>query len=246
MDKSGAIPLNVQKRVRIPVQEGEVVGRTGRTGIDFSVRDTELVLPGFVVPEHYAGESWKIHSADLFEYFREPLRSQLLAKDLRQAEPRGGKIDYDIDGRLVGNWFVAGTNGYAGLTRGEGYWKTHLAIAYDALDPTGIVVSIGDWRGEARQFGVQGNAPDPKDVNIATGLVKYELLQPDWVVARTGKRWDRWRYADGLSFKPHVERVEGVILLQLVAPRTLKVATFPGKTALDVDDFAGAAKLYER
>jgi hypothetical protein len=40
--------------------------------------------------------------------------------------------------------------------------------------------------------------------------------------------------------------VQGVILLQLVAARTLKVATFPGKTARDVDDFAGAAKLYER
>ncbi len=65
---------------------------------------------------------------DPFAYFEEPLRTHLLEKNLRAAEPRGGRVDFDIDGRLVGNWFLEGT-------KGDDEQKA-LAFVYDYLDPT--------------------------------------------------------------------------------------------------------------
>ena len=66
---------------------------------------------------------------------KEPLRSQLLALDERDIAPRWGKIDYDVNGKLVGNWFRVGSGGYAGMQRGgEGYWDGNLAVVYDGND----------------------------------------------------------------------------------------------------------------
>ena len=121
----------------IQVQAGQVIGRVSpdQTVMDFAVQDTDIVLSGFVMPSRYDGEPWKIHTVDPFDYFEEPVRSRLLENVLRTAEPRGGKIDYDIDGRLVGNWFLDGTVGY-------GSRIDRLAIAYDHIDPTQIRISM--------------------------------------------------------------------------------------------------------
>lgn len=245
----GSIGPNEIKNFRMPVAEGELVGKTGAFGIDLYVWDLNKKLTGFINPKSYSTESWKIYSAQFFDYVKEPLKTQLLAKDLRQLEPRFGKIDYDIDGRLVGTWFEKDTNGYAGLHSGEGYWAGHLSIAYDALDPFGIIVSIGNWAGTAAQFGVRGNAPDPKDVRVETGLVKYELLQLNWIEASTGKQWTRRNYIPDPLFRPidtGANSVKGVLLLQLMESRILKLETFPGKTAAEVSGFTPAARLYER
>jgi len=246
----GSVGENETKAMRVPVDEGELVGRTGPYGIDLYVWDLNVNLSGYVNPKTYASEGWKLHSAQFYDYLKEPLRTELLDKTPRRATPRFGKIDYDIDGKLVGNWFQEGTNGYAGLNRGkEGYWAGHLAIVYDALDPSGIIISIGDWNGEAKQFGVRGNAPDPKDVGVNTGLVSYELLQPDWAIAATGEHWDRRHYVKEAKFKPidtAPNAIQGVILVQLIEPRKLKVELFPGKTATQVSGFTEQAKLYAR
>ena len=73
-----------------------------------------------------------------------------MAKSPRTAEPRGGRIDYDIDGRLVGSWFLEGTVDYSGGStpticgnRPCPYWTGHLSIAYDHIDPEQIRISIG-------------------------------------------------------------------------------------------------------
>src|SRR5258706_10490289 len=78
----------------IAVKAGEVIGHTGPHGIDIYVWNADLTLTGFVNPDQYtAGEDWKTHTADPYEYFVEPIRSQLLAKNPRLMTPRGGKID---------------------------------------------------------------------------------------------------------------------------------------------------------
>src|SRR6266508_2685001 len=117
--------------VQIKVKKGELVGRIGGQTLDFAVYDYTKILPGFIVPEHYLAESWKLHVVDPFQYFEEPLRSQLLALDPRQAEPRQGKIDYDQDGKLVGTWFKEGNNGF-GDTGGQNPspWRAHLSFVY--------------------------------------------------------------------------------------------------------------------
>ena len=228
----------------IQVEDGELLGKIGGQTLDLSVNYDKVVLKGFIVPEHYERESWKIHTVDPLDYFTEPLRTQMLAKDVRQVEPRGGKIDYDIDGRLVGNWFVEGTNGYAG-NNPSAYWDTHLSMVYDAIDPSFIVVSLGKFDGESKQFGVKGNAPDPATVSKESGIVKYELMV--------------YHYFDGsgemlngmTTFKNDLKAnvvgdVKGTVLFQLLEDRRLKVETFPGKTADQVGGFTSSAVVYER
>ncbi len=231
--------------VRIPVEAGELIGYYEKN-VDYNLVDKEIVLDGFTTPEFYKAEEWKIHVPDTYEYFNEPVRSRLIEKSLRTAEPISGKIDYDIDGRLVGSWFLEGTNGYAGDgTDKEKYWFGHLSIVYDAYDPERIVFSIGNYEGEdSRQFGVKGNSPNPSEIGIEDGLIKYELAGYDYV-APDGNPWDRKSLVKGIKTKSN-DIVEGVALVQMLEQRKLKLETFPGKTASQVNGFTNNAKIYER
>jgi hypothetical protein len=184
--------------------------------------------------------------ADLFDHTQEPLRSQLLALDERDASPRWGKIGYDIDGRLVGNWFRVGSGGYRGLNpMVEGYWEGHLAVVYDGNDPGQIDVSIGNYQGAARQFAVIGNSPDPANVAESTGLIRYELGVVETYALATGQRWD------GKAYVPHIRtRASGgviaTVLMQMMAARSLKLEIFPGKSASQVAGFDANAVMFER
>ena len=228
------------------VEAGEVIGRA--PGFDFSVHNDEVTLDGFIVPEHYDAEPWKIHTVSMFDHFIEPIRNQLLEKNIRQKEPRSGKIDYDIEGKLVGNWFEENTNGYFGkeeYQRSIGYWSTHLAFAYDGLDPDLIIVSMGEYNNEAMQFAVKGNAPDPKDVSVSTGLVKYELVAWQYLTENGGE-WDRKGFAKITGSKRFENQVEGAVLAQMIGGRKLKFEAFPGKNAAEISGFTDKAKTYER
>jgi len=236
---------SMTKNTNIPVASGEVIGRAN--AFDFSVHDDDVVLKGFIVPEHYDGEPWKIHTVDMFAYFVEPIKTQLLDKNIKQSDPKAGKIDYDVDGRLVGNWFVQNTNGYRGTESNQKagrYWATHLSFAYDGIDPSLIMISIGDYNGESKQFSVKGNSPNPKDVGVSTGLVKYELVNYDYMVGDTGRYWDRISYAKGVK-AVGTNEVQGVVLVQLMSDRKLKVESFSGKSAAEVTGFSTPI-IYER
>ncbi len=249
-DAIGKLQPNQSATPNYTVKEGELIGYTGQptaNGIDVWVENDDSTLTGFVNPDEYTkAESWKTHVVDLFEYTREPLKTQLLALDLRDALPRWGKIDYDIDGRLVGNWFRQGSGGYGGnQAGGEGYWDGHLAVVYDANDPSQIVISFGNYQGQPQQFAVVGNTPDPATVSQASGLVAYELGQIVPYSGDTGQAWDH------MSYLPHIKvragtPASGTVLMQMVAQRQLKMEVFPGKTAAQVNEFDSGALLYER
>jgi hypothetical protein len=236
----------------IKVKAGDVIGHTGTHGIDIYMWNQNSTLKGFVKPDQYVkAEGWKLHTVDPYMYFVEPVKSQLLAKNPRTAEPRGGKIDYDVDTHLIGTWFRQDSGGYASTVKpGEGVntWAGHLSFAPDAFDPNGFMVSIGDWQGSARQFGLilGGTQPHPKDVNYGSGIVKYELHPYHWTVASTGKSWDNISYQGPVTFTPE-SKVEGVLLVQLSADgETLKIEEIPGKTAKQVTGFGSNTMIYER
>lgn len=241
LEKAGELKQNFSNYVNVPVEAGEVVAYA--TATDFSVHNTETKLKGFVTPSLYT-EEWKIHTVDPFDYFDEPLKSNLLAKSLRSAEPRGGKIDFDVEGKLVGNWFLKGTNGYAGGGTGD-YWKGHLSFAYNHIDPSAVMVSVGDYAGESsRQFAVRGNAPDPASVGVETGLVNYELVNLEYFTP-DGSYWNRRSFVAGLKAKDDAV-VQGVALVQMLENRKLKLELFPGKKASEVQGFTQNALSYER
>jgi len=229
---------------RIPIKEGQLIGRIGGQTLDFGVYNNDVRLGGFINPESYYGEPWKIHTDDPYKYFKEPAKSILLAKNPRHAEPRGGRIDYDISGKAVGNWFVEGTNGYKGVSQ-DRYWDGHLALVYDFLDPTQIRFSIGNFGGKAKQFGVKNNAPDPATVDTSTGLVRYELTQSLYVDKKTGQGW-RMMNAAGDIAGVNAEFVEGTALVQMIEDGRLKAEVFPGKKAAQVSGFTEKARVFER
>lgn len=230
----------------VPVKEGQVLGREGASsqGVDLWVADLRTLAPGYALPQHYEAEAWRLYAIEPYTLFREPLRSQLQAKSIRRAEPLGGKADYDIDGRLIGGWFVENTNGYGGLQQ-SGFFKTHLAVTTHAYDPSGVMVSFGDFGGQARQFAVTGNAPHPAEVTVASGLVKYELRFGGYLHKQTGRTWNYVEPFDDFEVRPFRE-VQGTVLLQMVGERRLKVESFPGKSASEVQGFTAAAVFYER
>ena len=232
--------------VAIKVQEGELIGRIGGQTLDFAVYDYTKILPGFIVPEHYLGESWKLHVVNPFPYFKEPVRTQLLALNPRQVEPREGKIDYDIDGKLVGTWFKKGNNGF-GETGGVNSvpWRAHLSFVYDYMDPSALAISIGDYGGESAQFGVKGNSPDPATIDVNFGLHKYELTFIEYYRSLSGENWDRMHVYTDIKARPQ-SNVQGVVLVQMLETRKIKFEAFPGKTAEQVSGFDEKAQIYER
>ncbi len=226
----------------VTVSAGEQIG-SFQGNVDYNVVDTTVTLTGLLVPEHYDAEPWKIHAPNSFTYFTDAIRDQLVAKSLRSAEPVGGRFDYDVDGFLVGTWFQEGTNGYAGANQAR-YWAGHLAVAYNHLDPSLIVISLGTFDGRSAQFAVRGNTPNPIDVSVDTGPVAYELVRYEFWVG--DQPWDRVSLVQGLQARGIDDEVFGVVLFELLAPRTLKVEIFVGKTADQVDGFTAAALTYER
>ena len=239
----------------IPVKSGQVVGRIGGQTLDFGVYDYETVLSGFIFPEHYDREPWKIHTVDPFPYFPQAIREVFLARNLRKVEQLAGKIDHDIDGALSGNWFEKDTNWYAGVDPAR-YWDGHLSVAPDYLDPTKWMFSIGHWLGEhdgsgAASYLILDADPNPQNITVADGVVKYELGYRQYCTIDEpklcGLQWD----GKSRLFAQHMtenvpEPIVGVVLLQMIEDRLLRVEAFPGKEAAEIEDFTAAAKLYER
>lgn len=231
----------------VRVTSGDLIGKIGGQTLDFAVWDTEKPLSGFVVPKRYEGEAWKIYTADPLDYYTDDVKAQALAKYVRMQEPRSGKIDYDQDGKLIGNWFQVGTNGYAGpIGHGEsGYWNGHLSISPYFLDPNSFLISIGNWPSQASQFAAKESGPDPAMVDPDTGLVKYNLVEYRNYVS-SGLQWDNMTLPNSPISMHKLSSIQGCILLEMMGPRSLKAQAFKGKGCASVSGFTADATMYER
>ena len=215
------------------LKAGDPIARYGSQNLDWSVHDANTVLEGFVAPARYEDERFKIHTVDPFQFYREPARAALLDKMLRKTEPRAGKIDYDIEERIIGNWFLEGTNDSLDA-------QTALSIVYGYIDPTQLRISIGADMGIDDSlcgpcfgsYGVRGNGPDPANVGVGAGLVKYELMSRDeeraWVSERVG------------------DTSLGTFLVQHLGDRRIRVEVIPGKSPEEVSGFSDKARTYRR
>lgn len=201
----------------IKVKQGELIGKLAEHPFDFSVHDSNVSLPGFLNPKRYENEPWKIHTVDPFDYFSDSVKTELLTKVTRIAEPRGGKIDYDLEGKLVGSWFK---EGYDSKNIDGRFWDGELTIAYNSFDPSQIFISIGDFNGRSKQFAVLGNKPDPKNVGVGQ-LVKYDLLSFSYTDTE-GKNWSEDSYTPEVKLIPG--KTEGSITFKLKDKDTLEVA----------------------
>jgi len=230
-------------QVNIPIEAGEVIGWYDRN-VDYNVVDQDITIGLINLDSFSRAEEWKPHVQDPFLYFNNELQERMISLSLKDEEPFGGKIDYDIDGKLIGMWFEEGTNGYAGkIFPSEAYHQGHLAIAPDHLDPSYTIVSLGTYDGgtEGYQFGVKEDV-NPAQIGV-NEHVKWELVDTDYFV--DGQHWNRWSFTKGIEARQR-ETVLGVVLFELIEDRKLKVETFPRKTASQVNGFTENVKVYER
>lgn len=248
-DKNAKVNGNFsQARLGIPVKAGQLVGYIGGQTLDFAVWDTEKPLTGFISPDLYKGERWKIYTADPLDYYTDEVKELVLGKYLRTDANKSGRIDWDKDGKLIGNWFAEGTNGYEGdRYQADGrYWRGHLSIAPDYLDPSYYVASFGTYAvaGDGEQFKIKSSQPDPKDVDVKTGLVKYELVAGSYKA--NGQLWDNRSLAKDPKVNVDGSPVKGCVLLEMLENRKLKAEPVPGKTCANISGFSSTAKVYVR
>ncbi|PIS41556.1 MAG: hypothetical protein COT25_02415 [Candidatus Kerfeldbacteria bacterium CG08_land_8_20_14_0_20_42_7] len=231
--------------INFEVKSGQLIGRIGEQTLDFAVWDTTKPLKGFIIPEHYLAEEWKLYTADPLDYYSDDIKTQALSKYLRTVEPRSGKIDYDIDGKLIGTWFQEGTNAYAGVSgeAGMNYWVGHLSFVPDYLDPNGFQISIGNWPEGAEQFAVRGNHPDPVTVDVDTGLVKYTLAHVQYKIG--DDYWNRMALVSPITFIPE-DSALGCALAELTDTRTLRFEAIPNTPCVQVIGFSDNALTYTR
>lgn len=250
----GTVERGQSKNVKVKITAGQIIARVGGQSLDVVVLDQYTAPKQYIVPSHYT-EVGKKYKTDPFPFYTQAIRDQLYTKTIRVADPRGGRFDYDIDGKAVGTWFLQGTNGYSGKENfGPYYWNGHLSLVYDPLDPTQIIISIGKWpkigatESEIKsgwQFTVTGNTPDPKNVDVSSGMVKYEVNYYSYVLQNNPTQMWNFQSNQG-PVTPKSNYAEGILLVQMMDNRLLKVETFPGKTAAQVTGFTSAAQLYER
>jgi len=139
--------------------------RLGTTGSSF---DSDLgvindgVMLSFVNPSRYGSEL--LHTDAPLKFFEEPLRSQLYAKVRGIGPDLDGRIDFDVAGRLSGNWF------------GESD-STPLAFIYNSYDPSEVRISVAGGLSQVGVFGIAATDPSPRDVSVASGRVRYTITR---------------------------------------------------------------------
>jgi hypothetical protein len=219
---------DVGRSAFIEVKAGDTLGFVGpHPALDFAVTDRALALQ-FLNPSRYPTDF--VYGASGFDYFTPAIRSDILAITTRQVPPRAGRHDYDVDGRIVGNWFREGTTSFI-------QWSRQLAIVYHHVDGDRILISDGspmldvpgfEDPGSPNWWFVRGNAPRPEDVGESDGMIKYDLITP---------------FFNGPEA---ANPTLGVMLVQMTATRKLRVEVFEGVMPGDVTGFTAAAKMYER
>jgi hypothetical protein len=213
------------------VKSGEVIGYTsGRSLLDLGCVDSEVTLKGFVNPDRYPEST--VHCVSPSKLYEDPLRRQLYSKVLRDSTDKDGRIDYDIAGHLVGNWFLEGLS-VADSSRGSpAIWAKQLAFAYDVHEPNARRASIGGTVAPAGLYWLSADSPDPAEVNVKSGSVRLILTDP---VPRD---------ADSSHRKP--PSALGVLLVQMLTPSRVKVEFFPSQSGEGTMDFSESARIYER
>ena len=141
------------------VTAGQRLGTTGSAyAVDLGVINQAVTL-AFVNPARYISDT--LHADAPLKYFEEPLRSQLYARVQRLGSDLDGRIDYDVAGRLAGNWF------------GELVPAAQLAFAYDTYDPSQVRIAFANAFVTGGVFAIAAGSPAPRDVSAANGLVRY-------------------------------------------------------------------------
>ncbi|MGY6741305.1 MAG: hypothetical protein ACXIUQ_01115 [Cecembia sp.] len=219
----------VHNWVSIKITAGQVIGYVGpHPGLDIGMYDYEREHY-FANQEMYGRE---YRSAVCFtDYLTPALQEQVWAITARTAEPRCGRVAYDKEGTLAGNWFLEGTTE---ITQ----WSRQLVFARHDLYGDRITIAdaspLLDGDGihtrdiEPYIWFVKGNTPMPEDITIESGPIKYEVA-------------NHWLLIQNEDVTP-----EGTLLIQLLEKEKIQYEYFEGKSAGEVFDFTSQSRIYVR
>jgi hypothetical protein len=162
------LTLDAPLAVGATMSAGQRIGTTGGAyGVDLGVVNDTITL-AFANPSRYNDDT--LHADAPLKYFTEPLRAQLYAKVQRIGGDLDGRIDYDVNGTLSGNWYGAG--------------GAAMSFAYDTYDPSQVRISVGALQGGPGVYGIGPGEPLPRDVSPASGVVRYTLMLGPSAVAQ--------------------------------------------------------------
>ena len=258
-------------QLNVAIKAGEEFGSQRDTMLDFNVFAADTWLSGFANPGSYlSAETSKPYTADFLPFFKSDIRTVLEGFMQRTSAPRSGKIDHDVVGAAAGNWFLDGTNGYAGnfnsayenattfvptgfIPGKNEYSWNHLAIAPHEVDTAHWIFSTGwfaDPKGDATQalMVISGSQVQPDKLTSSSGVVVYELAQaspilPVGSAARTPGSQEPWPI--GYTVGPG--RSLGIVALQVNADNSLTIEIIPGATsATQFTGFTANKRTYTR
>jgi len=208
-------------KVGTMVHAGDLIGTTGPgASLDLGAYDLAVTLPGLISPARYPSQT--LHCVSPWQYFAEPIRSQIYSRIRRvpSAPDRDGRIDYDIAGRLVGSWFHDSVTGLD--SSGPIGWPKSLAFAYDYNDPSLVRISIGGTIAAPGVWTIDPLAPRPENVTVGSGKVVYRLM-----------------YTGSTNVQ------SGLMVVQMIDDMTIRVEVWEGSQATDAD-FDSRAMTYRR
>ncbi len=213
-------------KVYVPINAGEIIGKTSAdygqsAALDMGAYDKNIIH--FIHPEKYPLPMQ--HAVCPLKYFSNELKPILFSKVKRIAEPRCGEFDYDQLGKLVGNWFLEGTDGWSGPDGSKNY----LAFVYDMYDPQYLRVSLGEKLGGFYSR-VKGNAPDFKTIDKNSEKVIYKLIGV--------------MEGDEFFGRPLSNTVTHTLLVEMIDDEKIKVELFDGD--VNPTSFTSKAKIYTR
>lgn len=232
-------PLNTE----IEVESGQIIGYISSfSALDIGVHDLDVASSkAFCYPELAYFEN--LYAADIFDYFEDqnPVKAEFLSKNLRVLEPYGGKNDYDVKGTISGNWYIRDK------FEGKDIFANYFAIGYHNIYSHRIAIADGlprhdpDVEDTYSNSWIKSNSPKPEEVDIAFGIVKYELVAPS----------DLKRNADGTYELNSLDGVDdqiprGVFLMQMLDAETMQLEFIADRTAMEVVGFTGNQRVYVR
>jgi len=199
------------------VTAGTLIGKTVAGGtLDLGAFDFTITNTRFVNPARLGMES--LHVVSPWTYFTPALQAQLYPHVYRAptASDKDGRVDFDIAGHLVGDWFLLGMP--VDSSSGPYGWTRTVAFVYDYYDPSKVRISIGGTVASAGVWAIDSTATRPENITVASGVVPYLLYSP----------FDA-------GFPPY-----GLMLVQMVTDTQIKVQVFVGATTTNKVFDAGA------
>ena len=218
-----------QNHVNISIKAGQVIAYIGRHGgFDIGLTDTKRQAY-FANPSRYTPDY--MGSIPFTDFLTPVLREKVWEINPRTVEPRGGKIAYDVEGTLSGNWFLLGATE---ITE----WSKQLVFGYHELYGDRITIvdasPLSDGDGKINNnidsyiWWVKDNVPDPATIKVNSGKVKFEVAA--W--------WNYVYSEEGPS--------DGTVMIELMANSHLKYQFFEDKLPEEVEDFSSTVRIYER